>query len=142
MSYTSPAVRDYGSLVALTQQFDASFVVGTAKMLTMAAISSPLTPGSDTGGNIVSVAPHNYGVDIPGTSGGGGGGTHVIDSPGGAPGASGKAGLHGGGVVAVSGSGGGKLPFTGYAATTAAYLGAVMTMTGIAIRAKLRRRPQ
>jgi hypothetical protein len=34
----------------------------------------------------------------------------------------------------------GKLPFTGYAATTAAYLGAVFTMTGITLRSKLRRR--
>lgn len=149
--YSSPTIRDHGSLVALTQQFDASFVAGTVKVLTLAAISAPLVPGSENQPDVVTMIPNNAGTYVPGGSGGGGGGGGVPNVPIDNPGAGGNAGVgsgggtgggSGGGLQAIPAESGGKLPFTGYAATTAAYLGAVFTMTGIAVRAKLRRRSQ
>jgi hypothetical protein len=144
-TYASPQVTDHGSLVALTADFHAHFV-GPMSTILMAAVSSPIGGGGISPGDVVSPAvpaanpPSGTGTTVLlGHGGGGGGGGREILSGGG-----GSGGANGGGadpgVVASSDPIAGKLPFTGYAATTAAYLGAVFTMTGITLRSKLRRR--
>src|SRR3712207_7788154 len=48
-TYSAPRIRDYGSLTALTADFDATFIGSVAKVITMAAVSGvvPQTPRSE-----------------------------------------------------------------------------------------------
>jgi hypothetical protein len=151
-SYAPPQVTDHGSLVALTADFHVNFVGPMSTILQMAVVSAPIGSGNISPGDVVSptvpsggggtgnvpISGGPTGTDVVSGSPGGGGGNLLSGGGGSSPGGGG-----GGGVPTATGDpgalGGGKLPFTGYAATTAAYLGAVFTMTGIAIRTKLRR---
>jgi hypothetical protein len=157
--YSPPQVRDYGSLVALTADFDATFVGSVAKVVTMAAVSGIVpNSGGEGGGGGNTVVPENSNPQAQTPSGGGpsatpgpgsGSGGEVLSGTpgdtaagggGGTP--SGGTAAGGGGTVSTAGAGddGGKLPLTGFALATVAWAGAVMTGAGIAVKAKLRRR--
>jgi hypothetical protein len=148
--YSPPEVRDYGSLVALTADFDATFLGSVAKVVTMAAVSPVVGGGGGGGGGGNTVLPDSTGPQAQGPSGGGGTGGEVLSGDpvgtggggGGSP-SGGTAAGGGGGTVSTAGAGddpGGKLPFTGLALAVMAWAGAVMTGAGIAVKAKLRRR--
>ncbi len=161
--YDQPQVRDYGSLVTLTADFDVHFVGSVAKIVTLATVSSPLAVGGGAtgpgggGGSAGSLAPSNLtpdtgGVlsDIAQADGVPEGGTEtpatidngtgvLADGPAGGGEAAGSGSI-GGGAGAGGGGEGGRLPFTGYAAATVAALGAAFTGAGVAVRALLRRR--
>jgi hypothetical protein len=109
--YAPPCVRDYGDLVSMTA--DGSLLhlgIGSA----IGAVTAPATPGGVLGG------------DRPGGSPGG----DVV--PGGVLGSGASSGSAEGG--------GGRLPFTGFAAAAVGSIGAGLAAAGVAIRRALRRR--
>ena len=125
-AYTRPRVRDYGSLVDLTADFDLTFAGSVAKVVTMAAVSSPLST-ADALGRGTSPGAGDGQLGEAGSGGSGGG------DPGGGGGDPG-----GGGGVSLPGMGG-KLPFTGYPALLIATLGAGLAAAGTALRLRFRR---
>ena len=147
-AYSAPIVKDHGTLVELTQDFDADFVGSVAKIVTLAAVSPPMggeTPGpnpgddGDVGGRQDTGGTPTDGVDgVDGEDGGELGQRESGDGGGNGGGSGG-----GGGALPVGaggGGGGGKLPFTGFPAVALAGVGAAMTTAGFVARQKLRRR--
>lgn len=160
VAYRRPEIQDYGSLAELTADFDLNVAGAMLKVVTMAAVSSPLTGGGGegTGGGGAPPPPDSGGV-LPGGDGLPGGGDAPPDSGGVLPdsaegdtlgdravGGEGpdRGTAQGGDRGASSGGGGagGRLPFTGYAAAAVAALGAAFTTAGVAARATLRRGPR
>lgn len=148
--YCRPAIKDYGSLAAMTADLDLHFVGSVAQLVSFAAASVPLGGG---GGDafVPSDVPSDGGTP-PGSGGGVLGDLETADletAGGGDEGATagdGAAGGGSGGGVGGAGSGGagsggsGELPFTGYAVMTFAALGAAFTTAGLAVRDRLQRR--
>lgn len=159
VAYSRPEIQDYGSLAELTADFDLTVAGSVLKVVTMAAVSAPLTGGG--GGGAAPAPPDGAGVlagggdglsggpDVP-TDGGGvlpdrADGDTLGDRAVGGEGTGGGApgGSDGGTSSGADGGGaGGRLPFTGYAAMAVAALGAAFTTAGVAARATLRRRPR
>jgi hypothetical protein len=164
IGYGRPTVEDYGSLQAITADFDLDFVGSVAKVVTLAVASMPVWDGGhSTAGSAAVDTPTDMG-NGPGTSfpadGGppesGSGPLDVSESgtlserqSGGGVGdgnlhlgdvdqRAGGSALGGGVREEVAGAGG--LPFTGYAGWAAAAIGAAMTTSGVILRDVLRRR--
>ena len=138
MQYTSPEVKDYGNLVALTAEAAGMAHLGFG---TIAAVSSPIVPGpgggdtlgtTDTGRTLGDGATAD---DLGGGGGGGGGG-----GDGDTAGESGSGtDPSGGGEGSGGGGAAGKLPFTGFAAAAVGALGAGLAAAGAAARKYLSR---
>lgn len=139
--YTPPHVRDHGTLVDLTRQFDLTFVGSVAKVVTMAAVSSPMggggggvAPGKASGAPGINEVlgqtetPHGGGA----LTNPGGGAGHGLGSGGGSGGARGAGG----------GGGGGNLPFTGFAVMFTAGIGMILAGIGAALRSRLGKEPE
>lgn len=144
--YRRPEVTNHGSLAALTADFDLHFVGGAAKLLTMAAVSAPLTGAGSgllpSGQEVVSGSPSSASGPLADMVPGSGGSESLTTQPvdGGTLGDTGTSGSGGGSGSGSGGSGGGgKLPFTGFAVMMFAALGAAFAGAGAAVRARLRR---
>jgi hypothetical protein len=124
-AYRKPEIVDHGTLAELTAAFDVSYVGSAAKLVTMAAVSVPVAGLIETAGT-QATSPRGSTVG------------HVL-SPGSATAPTSAAGPGSGAGGAAGGGGGGGLPFTGYPAAMAAGLGAILSLIGYALRAKLRR---
>ena len=136
MKYTSPEIKDYGDLVALTADAGGMAHLGFG---TLAAVSSPVTP---TGGGSIALGTIDSGetlgdnATVPEQGGGGAGNDGgVAGDSGSDPSGGGSSGGGGGG----GGGAAGKLPFTGFAAAAVAALGAGMASAGAAARKYLAR---
>jgi hypothetical protein len=161
-AYCRPVVEDYGTLQALTADFDLNFVGAVTKVVAFAvasmvagggvgdrppattAVDSPPDMGWTPDGTTPdAVTPGHGSPPMPdsGTLGEsqssrGGGGPGILPSSGeGLP----EGGSDGGGVRDEV-AGGAGLPFTGYASWAAAAVGAAMTTSGVILRDMLRRR--
>ena len=74
MAYTPPRIKDHGSLIDLTADFDVNFVGSVAKVLTIAAASAPMPGGggdAPDGGVAMNLPPGGEPPgDLPGGTGG------------------------------------------------------------------------
>jgi hypothetical protein len=127
LEYRKPQIVDHGTLAELTAAFDVSVFGSAAKLVTMAAVSMPVAGLIETAGT-QAAAPRGS------TAG-------QVLSPDSATAPASAAGPGSAGATrgAGGGGGGGGLPFTGYPAAMAAGLGAILSLVGYALRAKLRR---
>jgi hypothetical protein len=130
LTYRKPEITDHGTLAELTAAFDVSFLGSAAKLVTMAAVSVPVSAGIDVAG-----ATGSSGTPAGGTLGQHA--AHTVTTPHAAAGSPAGSGAAGGGAS----GGGGGLPFTGYPLAIAAGIGTLLSMAGYTLRAKLRRRP-
>lgn len=150
--YAPPTIRDHGTLVELTAEFDLHVAGSVMKLATLALASTPAGALAASSGEASSAgAPpaSSPGVTEAGDhvtrAAGPGGSQAVLGVEGsGSEAAPGSAGAPGGAVADGTGAGSGgatreELPFTGYPAGLVAAVGAALTLTGTALRSALRR---